>query len=413
VDEGDLLTRYGLSIALGLLIGAERERIVSGKAGLRTFALIALAGTLAAHLATLMAVAWFSALPLLAIVAALIVAYNAPPATDDDRGMTTVVAAVICYGIGVLTWWDQTELAVALGLATTALLYFKSELHGFSQNLSRQDVVSFMQFAAITFVVLPVLPDEPFGPFGALNPFRIWLMVVLVSGLSLAGYVALRVAGPRHGPLLVGALGGVASSTATTLAFARHAARAPEVGSAAAVVILVANLMVLVRIALVTTLLAPGFARGMVPVLASGLLLGLAYLVWYYRRRAADPAQPDIAMRNPAEVGVALGFGALFAGVLLASAWLNSVVGEFGVYGVALVSGLTDVDAITLSTLRLVDEQQLIAAAARTAILLALLSNLGFKLGLAFSIGGLRLGREVGAGFLAVALGLGAGWALL
>jgi uncharacterized membrane protein (DUF4010 family) len=410
MDEVELLARYALSVAIGLLIGVERERSATSKAGLRTFALIALAGTLAAQLAALAGLPWLVAPPLFAISAALIFAYNAPPSEEGDRGMTTVLAAVVCYLLGALMWHGASELAVALGLATTALLYFKTELHGFSRDLTRQDVVSFLQFAAITFVVLPVLPDAGYGPYGALNPYRIWLMVVLVSGMSLAGYVALRTVGGRHGPWLVGLLGGVASSTATTLAFARHARAQEQVTHVAAIVILLANLTVLLRIATVTMILLPSLVPHLAPILGGGLGFGLAYLVWYRQRHAERATEPAIAMRNPAEAGVALGFGLLFAVVLLASAWLNDVAGAFGVYGVAVASGLTDVDAITLSTLRLVDNAALAAREGCNAILAAYAANLVFKLGLARTVGGAHLARDVGPGFLAVGAGLLAGW---
>ena len=134
-------------------------------------------------------------------------------------GTTTILAALLCYGLGVMTWYGQSQLAVAIGITATALLQFKTELHGFSEKLSRQDVTSILQFGVLTFIILPLLPDRGYGPHDALNPYHIWLMVVLVSGVNLVGYLTLRLVAARQSVRLAGVAGGLVSSTATTLVY--------------------------------------------------------------------------------------------------------------------------------------------------------------------------------------------------
>lgn len=395
------------SMGLGLLIGLERERSPAAKAGLRTFTLVALAGTLGAMLAEQTGAPWVLGAGLIILGGMMVAAYFKQP-QEADPGTTTVAAIVVCYGLGAIVWYGHTQLAVALAVTTAVLLYFKAELRGVTQHLTRQDLVSILQFAVLSLVILPVLPNKGYGPYAALNPHQIWWMVVLISGLSLAGYAALRLAGERHGAMLTGLFGGVASSTATTLTFARHGRR-PELASVAALVILTANWVVLVRLSLLVAVLAPVLLPQALTILGLAALAGLPLL--YLRWRRLDSREtPALALGNPTEIRAALGFGALYAAVLFAAAWLSDWVGSQGVYGVALVSGLTDVDAITLSSLRLFGLGTLSGGEALTAILLALLANIAFKTGLTLVIGGSGLALRTLPGFAAVALGAVAGW---
>ena len=211
------LPAFLTSLALGLLIGLERERNPASKAGLRTFALVALLGTLASLIADKTGSTWILAAGLALVGLMMIAAYARDAGEAADPGTTSVAAVCVCYSLGALIWLGYPTLAVMLGVITTMLLYFKPELRGLSQNLTRQDLFSILQFAALSFVILPVLPNQDYGPYNALNPHQIWLMVVLISGISLAGYVALRITGGHHGVLLLGLLGGLVSSTATSM----------------------------------------------------------------------------------------------------------------------------------------------------------------------------------------------------
>jgi uncharacterized membrane protein (DUF4010 family) len=382
------------SLAIGLLMGVERERNPAAKAGLRTFALTAIFGTVAAMLGDYQEGSWVPAAGLALIGVAIVSAYlRAPPA--DDPGTTTVVALVLTYCLGALCWYGERTLAGAIAVVATALLYFKAELRGILERFERRDLLAVIQFATLSVVILPILPDEGYGPYGALNPFRIWLMVVLISGLSLAGYIALKIVGVRHGLVLVGLFGGLVSSTATTLAYSKHA-RGGSLTDVAAGVIVLANLTVLVRLTIVAAAVAPGILARLVPVLGAAFAAGAVAAFLFFRRRLAGDAEfPLPAVSNPTELRASLGFGALFAVVLLAAAWLSDVAGKSGLYAVALVSGLTDVDALTLSSLQLFTSGKLGGHEAVVAIALALLANTAFKLGLVVTVGGKPLARRV------------------
>ncbi len=399
------------SLAIGLLMGLERERRASARAGLRTFALVALLGTLAGLLSDQAGTGWLLAAGLVLVGAMMIAAYMRKP-QEDDPGTTSVVALLVCYSLGAAVWYGYATLAVMLGIAATVLLYFKTELHGFSHRLTARDLISILQFAVLTFVVLPILPDRNYGPYQALNPHQVWLMVVLISGISLAGYAALRVVGTQHGAAVIGFFGGLVSSTATTLVFARHARTNRDMARMASVVILLANLMMLLRLAVIAALLAPALTAPLALVLGVGLALGAvaAALGWRRLESQGEPPLPEV--RNPTEIRTALGFGLLYALVLFSAAWLSDYAGAKGLYAVALVSGLTDVDAITLSSLRLFSLERLGGLETVTAIALAVAANLGFKAGMAAAVGGGGLARITLPGMAAVGVGLALGWGL-
>ena len=263
-----------------------------------------------------------------------------------------------------------------------------------------------LQFAVLALIILPLLPNQDYGPYGAINPHQVWWMVVLIAGVGLAGYAALRVVGQERGAVMLGLLGGLVSSTATTLSFSRHARASDTMIPIAVIVIVLANLVVLVRLGVLAAVLAPGVMPQLLPVLIGGLVvggLGAAYGVYRLRPQGELPA---LAMGNPTELRTALGFGLLYGVVLLAAAWLSDWLGTRGLYAVALVSGLTDVDAITLSSLRLHNLDKLSVAVAVNVITLAVLSNLVFKSVLTLSIGGWKMARHAVAGMGALGLGL-------
>jgi len=403
------LPRFLTSLTIGLLIGLERERNPSAKAGLRTFALVSLFGTLIALLADKSGSAWLIIAGLLAVAGMIIAAYLNSPAENNDPGTTTVAALLICYALGVLVWYDMSTLAVMLAIATTVLLYFKPELQGMTQRLSRRDLVSILQFAVLSFVILPILPNQNFGPYDAFNPHHAWMMVVLISGLSLAGYVALRIVGQRYGAPLLGFLGGLVSSTATTLLYARHSKLNDGMLRLSAVVILIASQVVLLRLAVVSGIVSPGILKQLLPVMGLGLLFGLIATAFHWRRLQNTGDLPLPQTANPTELHAALGFGLLFVVVLLCSAWLSDVAGSGGLYLVAIASGLTDVDAITLSSLRLFQMDKLSSAQAVISISIAFVSNMAFKFGLAVSIGGMALAKHIAVGFVAITTGVALG----
>ena len=394
------------SIAVGLLIGLERERHPDARAGVRTFALIALLGTLCAMLGEQTGSPWLLAAGLLASSGGVLAAYQATPKAAPDAGTTTVMAAAVTFCLGAALWHGNREIVIAVAIVSTMLLHYKSQLEGFSVKLTATDIESVLLFAVLSLVILPVVPDKGFGPYDALNPYNLWLMVVLISAVSLAGYVAWRLVGGKGPVLLLGALGGLVSSTATTLVYARGARGKPQLEGTAATVILIANLVVLLRLSVLAVAVEPRILPTMLPVMAAGLAAGLpiAWITW--RRHAGGEAMENPELTNPTDLPVALGFGVAYAVILVAAAWLNDLAGVRGVYAVALVSGLTDVDAISLSSFRLFGDASVTAAGAVMAIVVASCSNIAVKATIVFVAGGASLGKRCIAGFGAMAAGL-------
>jgi uncharacterized membrane protein (DUF4010 family) len=402
----EALPQFLTSLAIGLLIGLERERNPSAKAGLRTFALVAVFGTLSALLSDKLDTPWLVLAGMLVVAGMIVTAYRSPPDQEADPGTTTIIALLLSYGLGAMVWFGMAKLAVMLAIGITVLLYFKPELHGISQKLSRRDLVAVLQFSVLTFIVLPILPDQSYGPYDAFNPHQAWLMVVLISGLSLTGYAALHIVGSRYGAPLLGLFGGLASSTATTLIYSKHGKGNLSMQNLAASVIVIASMVVLVRLFVVSSVLAYGSLPALVPLFAGGLFAGLGVALYNWRKmsQATELYIPETA--NPAELHAALGFGMLYVVVLLITAWMADVAGSQGLYAVAFVSGLTDVDAIVLSSLRLLSLGQLSEQQAVIAIAIGFLSNLLFKFGMVVFIGGWGLARQVAVGFAAISLGV-------
>lgn len=400
------LPQFLTSLAIGLLIGLERERNPSAKAGLRTFALVSLLGTLVALIADKVGAPWLLIGGLLAVAAMIVASYLNTSTENTDPGTTTVTALLISYLLGILVWIGYSKLAVMLAIATTALLYFKPELQGLTQRLTRKDLVSVLQFCVLSFVILPILPDQNYGPYEAFNPYQAWLMVVLISGLSLAGYVALRLTGQRYGAPLLGLLGGLASSTATTLLYAKHSKLNDSMLRLSAIVILIASQVVLIRLMVVSSVVSPALVRQLVPVMGLGLFFGLVATVYNWKRLQNTSELPMPETSNPTELHAALGFGFLFVIVLFFAAWLSDIAGSGGLYIVAIVSGLTDMDAIALSSLRLFNLEKLSTAQAITSISLGFISNMAFKFGVAASIGGRALAKHLSIGFSAMVCGV-------
>ncbi len=412
MDPLAALRIYLISLGIGLLIGLERERSHAQAAGVRTYALVAVLGTTAAAITELAVTPWLIPATLLSVIAIAIVSYLRDPQRATDPGYTSVIALLLCHLLGVLLWFGQTELVVALAVATTLLLYFKPELHEFSDHVSRADMLSILQFAAVAFMLLPLLPDQGYGPWQVINPFRMGLMVALISGLSLAGYAVLKWFGGQRALALVGLLGGSVSSTATTLAFSRHARAGTVTAESAALVVLLANLTVLVRLGLIASVIAPTALPALAPTLLCALAAGSILPLLSHRRLKGAPVSATLDVRNPAELRTALTFALMFTAVMVLVAWLNEAIGDAGLYSVALVSGLTDVDAISLSALQMFSGERIDAGVVAATIAIAYASNLAFKFGVVASIGGRAMAQTVAKGFAGVLAGLIAGYGL-
>jgi uncharacterized membrane protein (DUF4010 family) len=379
------MDKFAIAVGLGLLVGLQRQHAESPFAGLRTFPLITIFGFLSATLGP-----WAAAAGLGAAAALVAITHWAKARTS----LVTEFALLAMYAIGaLLATGDRTFLAIAAATTIAILLEFKVELHGMVQKLGEQDIKAILQFAVITLVVLPVLPDRTFGPYDVLNPRQIWWMVVLIVGISLAGYLAYRFVPRDKSLILSGVLGGLISSTATTASYSRRG------GIGSLIVILVAGSTVYLRLAVEVLSTAPQIALEVLPRLALPFAALLAWTVWHYRRARVIEALESVSepAQNPAEMRVALVFAAGYALVLIANAAAKDMLGNSGVLGLAIAGGLTDVDAITLSTTQMVNTGRTSAETAWQAILIASLSNLVFKTGIAFVLGGRRFGSKVAA----------------
>jgi uncharacterized membrane protein (DUF4010 family) len=395
-----------IALGLGLLVGLQKERVESPLAGLRTFALVTVAGAVAALVGD--ATTWWVIVGGLLAITALVVTGNVVllHAGGDDPGQTTEAAVVLMFLIGALVMIGPREVAIVLGATTAVLLHLREELHTWVDRLSDRDVRAVMQFVVISLVVLPVLPDQTYGPYDVLNPRQVWWMVVLIVGLNLAGYAAFRLFGARAGTALAGILGGVVSSTATTISYARQSRAEAGRDGTAVVVVWIASGVVFVRIMVEIGAVAPGF----LPTAAGPLLVMLvlfAILAAGGWRSSTKPGEIPLEPGNPSELKPAVLFGVLYAVVLFLVAAGQDLLGDAGLFAAAAVSGLTDVDAITLSTSRLVATDRLEPDTGWRLILIAILSNLLFKLAIAATLGSRAFARRLGGlGAVAVAVGV-------
>lgn len=392
MDLITVCTDLGIALALGLLVGLQRERSASAVAGIRTFAFITLLGALLPIIATLMQVPWsvpvVVSAGLLAVLGLAYIGNIIRDPKDPAPGVTTEVAMLVMFLAGVLCGLGESRLAAIVGAGTAVLLHLKPSLQRFTRALTDEDVRAVMQFAAISLIILPVVPDRDMGPFNAFNPRHMWLLVVLVVGISLAAYVAYRIRGDRQGTFLAGLLGGLISSTATTAAFARRVREQPASAALGASAIILASTVVYARV--IVELYA--VARTALPMLVWPILTLLVIAAVtsviaaaLATRNGHAPLPPP---RNPSELKSALVFAVMFGVIQLLAAAANHWLGGRGHYAVAAVSGLTDLDAITLSTGRLLTQGQVTVQQAGTAIVIALASNLVFKVGLAGVLGG-------------------------
>ncbi len=414
MDDADLMIRLGLALALGALIGLERQvgRDPEDRrlAGMRTFALYGLWGSAAAYVGDEFGVAGFAAAAA-AFGGLLLLDYWAL-ARGGDVGTTTEAAAFAAFVCGVLVWHERAVPAVALAVVVAALLHSKAWLHRVVARFSDEDLAAALRFGVLTAVILPLVPDRKMGPFEAINPFEIWLMVVFVAAIGLAGYIALRALGPK-GLAPTGLLGGLVSSTAVTLGFSRMSKRVPEVTDALAAGVLAACGLMYGRVLIEALVIEPSVAsRVVVPlVILFGFVEGAAAWWWWHSRRRQ--AESGLEMRNPVTIVSALQFGAIYGVVAFAAAVLVDKVSAGSLSLVGAVSGINDVDAITLAASNLVRDGAVEASAGAKAVLAAVAVNTLVKGGLAVVLGSRALGWRVAPILGVAAIGAGVAWALV
>jgi len=385
-----LLGTLSLALGLGLLIGLQRERSGSRLGGIRTFPLIALLGAVCGLLGRewggIIVAAGFLGVVALAALAN----FEKARSQQDTVGQTTEAAALLTYVLGAFLATENYAVAVVVGGVAAVLLQFKQPMHEFAGGMSERDVRAVMRFVIVSLIILPILPNKAYGPYLVLNPTEIWLMVVLIVGMGMTGYAAYRFFRGQTSVLVGGIIGGLVSSTATTVACARRVAGSAEAGVAMALIISIAWLVAVVRVIIEVVVVAGAAWPQMVPPLVALLIvMVLATLALYYRgRREVGEVPPQ---DNPAELHSALLFGGLYALVLFVAAWAKNYFGADALYAVALVSGMVDVDAITLSTAQLVSAGRVDAQTGWKVVMVASLSNLVFKTGAVLLLGSWRL----------------------
>lgn len=390
----------GIALAIGLLVGVERgwhqrDRAEGGRvAGLRTFGLIGLFGGATALLSSAYG-GWLLAMGLMVLGLLLLLGHWIASRGDSDIGITTEVAALVTYLLAAMAVSGYPELSAAGAVVTAGLLGTKARLHGALQRLEEYELSAGLQLALVTLVVLPVLPNRGYGPWNVFNPYELWLMVVLISAISFTGHFAVRIVGARRGLMLTGLFAGLASSTALTLAFARLGKQRKDIQGLLAAAVVVASTTMFPRILVEVSVVNPRLVSQVVVPLTLLTLAGLVggAALWYrYGRERATGEQPPF--RRAFELRTAVQFAALLASVLFVAKGASVYLGNSGVYGVAVISGLSDVDAITLSLSGMAGHALGLEVAAR-GIVLASVANTVVKGTLVYVLCGGRMARAV------------------
>ena len=407
----ELIQRLSLALAVGLLVGLVRSwQVKDGgagghqTAGIRTFGLAGLLGGLGGYLGTL----WGVAMPavLFGVFGLALTAIRLRESSNEqDYSLAGLVAGLVVFALGLVAVTGEMVVAVAGAVATAGILAARRSLHAFLEKLTWLELRAALVLLAMSLIALPLLPNRTIDPWGAINPFELWLLTVMIAGISCTGYAAIRLAGTGRGILFAGAAGGLASSTATTLSFARFAAKSPPAARRLAAGAAIAGALSAARVLVVGSVLAPSVLPALGSVLIPVILVFVAGSLLLVRRPGANAGAPSLALDNPLDLFAVLRFGALLGVISLVSRILLEQVGAASLFVVAGISGLVDVDAITLSTVRLVGDT-LSAPTAVAALLLAVAVNMTTKAVLALVAGGRDYGRAL-AITTAVALSAG------
>jgi uncharacterized membrane protein (DUF4010 family) len=417
LDTAHTFKVLAISVGLGGLVGLQRQQAESQIAGIRTFPLITLLGTISA-LVTTYNVTLGVCLMVVSMVGVIAASglgnylrarmrlgdldpiepadSNKPDENKSKKekfgaGITTEMAILVMFAVGVYLVFGPALIAVALTGVVVLLLYAKAALHKFVRSLGEDDVRGIMQFVLLAFVVLPVLPDHTYGPYDVLNPRQIWLVVVLVVGISLGGYIAYQFAGAKAGTIVAGVLGGIISSTATTASFARTTKNTNDsLASTAILAIMLASVIVYGRVFVELSAVAAQSIPLMIAPLGAMLAVTASLALIVLVKRTPDEAGIP-PHQNPTNLKAALFFAAIYGAVVLASAAGREHLGSRGVYAVAAISGLSDMDAITLSSGRAVTDELLSTDVAWRAIVIALMSSMLMKVLICALLGNRKL----------------------
>jgi len=401
MDYNDLVT-LGISFGLGLLVGLQREKTNHETAGVRTFTLIALLGTMSGFLARAFDNPFIIPVFVIAIAAFMIAASRIIAAREayPTAGQTTEVAVLLMFAIGAYLVVGHRVIGVIVGGALAILLYVKEVLHSLIDRLKDKDFAAIMTFVGISLVILPILPNETYGPFDVLNPREIWLMVTLIVGISILGYFVYKWVGQKAGSISNGILGGVISSTATVISYARTAATNVGLSKISAFVIYVSITVSIIRVIVEIAIVVPEKTGQLIsPFIVLFLFMCLVCLALYYllSKEVSQEQMPE--PKNPAQFKSAFIFGILYGIILLAVAFAEDKFGDEGLYFISIIGGLAKKDAITLSLAQSIKSGMATELGWRL-IMTGTLANFAFKIFLVFIMGNKKLAKWVTATFL-------------
>ena len=411
MDGLDDLLNLGASLGIGLLIGIERGWHARGRAagtrvaGVRTFALIGLLGGISARLSQDLGAAVL-VVAFAALAGLLIASYAAGLRSPTRRGATTEVAAMLTFALGACPPLGYGAVAGAVAVIVAILLVGKRGIHRAVEGLEQGELLAALQLLALAFVLMPILPDEGLGPWDAWNLREILWMVLLIGGLSFVGYFAVKRAGARIGFGVAALLGGLVSSTAVTLEFSRRARAHPELAALLAAGVVGAGGTMFARVIVLVAVVAPSLLPYAAGPLAAATLVCWGAAWWGWHRAPREIGSKSVHLGSPLNLKVAVFFAALLAFVAVLAAALRAWFGEAGVYPLALIAGLGDVDAITLTLSRQTAAGLSLLVAAH-GVLIAAVANSLLKAGMAWVVGGRAIAGPVTAVFT-VAAGLGA-----
>lgn len=403
MDQIELFQRLGVALAAGLLVGLERgwrqraEADGDRAAGLRTFGLSGLLGGICGALSAATHPLVLAA-GLIAFTAAVGVFMLLEARVERNFSATGLVAAILTFALGAYAVVGEMAVSIAAAVAMTIVLALREQLHGLIRNVTWLELRAVLTLLAMTFLLLPVLPNRDIDPWGAINPSEIWLLAILIAAVSFVGYVLVRVTGDRVGIGLASITGGLTSSTATTLALARMNRESGSNPALFAGGVLMAGSTMMFRIIVIVFFVRPELAGRLAPAVAlAGLISGAAGALMVFKRQEAGRSadRPDFGLRNPFELGTALKLAGLIAVIGLVANIVSARIGDSGAFAVAALSGLADVDAVTLSFARMSGERLAIEGAA-LAVLIAVTSNTVSKTAMAAWVGGRAFGILVG-----------------
>jgi len=405
IDEKtlEILIKILISTALGLIIGLERERKAKTEAfiGIRTTPLIAILGTLSSFVYENywngIFIFSFGALILFSLI-------NYFKDIEKDVGITTEIASIIAFIIGVLVYYNHIYISIFIALLTTTLLALKPILEKFAKSLSLEDIISILKFLLVVVVIYPLLPDRNFGPFDAFNLKSIWKVVIIVSTLDFIGYVLIKWKGAKT-LWITGVVGGLISSTAVSYQLARKTKEYPKLLYQSSIGIALAWTIMNIRVIILVGLISLELAKAIfLPLVLASIIFLIIIFIKYRENFAHYSSDSGINISNPFELWSALQFGIIYAFIKFSIEFLDHIFGSKGIYLASFISGVIDVDAITLSLANIVKENPSSIEIATKGILIAVISNSFFKFIYVFLFGTKELTKNIAYFLIVISL---------